>query len=74
MLWCIGVKDVEQDSRLKWSEYMTEIKKATIHRIIKALSPKRHSNNKAIPRSITPKAVEYITDHINQYIESIVRA
>jgi hypothetical protein len=53
------------------------IKKSTIHTVIKSLSPKREiispkKGCRTIPRSITPKALEYITNHINQYIESII--
>lgn len=35
-------------------------------------SPKR--GHRVIPRSITPKAIEYITKHMNEYLEGIVRA
>jgi hypothetical protein len=58
---------------------MTEkIKKSTIHRIMKSLSPKREVNSKkkgfrTISRSITPKAIEYITEHINDYLNTIIQ-
>lgn len=66
------MKNVKGDSRLKWLRYMNKIRESTIHRILKALSPKRNSNNRVIPRGITPKAVEYITNYINHHIELIV--
>jgi histone H3/H4 len=58
---------------------MDKLRKSTIHRIIKSLSPKREANGgrcglRLIPRSISPDAVECLTEYLNEHMGELVGA
>jgi hypothetical protein len=55
------------------------LRKSQIHKLLKALSPKRIVNSswkgqRSIPRSITPQAQDIITDYLNHHVEMIIKA
>jgi hypothetical protein len=65
--------DASNEDGIPW------LKKRQIHRLLKALSPKRgisspQKGQRLIPRGISPEAVEHITHYINDQLKTIVEA
>jgi hypothetical protein len=64
---------------VRGKEMAEKLKESQVHAIFKALSPKREVNSpklgqRAIPRSINPEALSYLTFYLNSHLIATVKA